>query len=189
MTVCTHGDFIVPPNWETRPPASMTWYFHPVTLSYQWANQSLPYRNYAKRLARTWQVSSFKSFISLDQEPWEMDGWSTHSANPSGLIRLCRFNRSVFGCGSVSEWLPSWPLGALLLIHSGVALKQSCRAINSNVVDDTHSLLKLHSLVEAYHFLNQCTYVVVYTDLCKATCCLVNKPTLCIYVRPLPTCM
>ena len=40
---------------------------HPDALSWHWANQSLPYPNNAKRLARKWQESIWKSLVWLDQ--------------------------------------------------------------------------------------------------------------------------
>ena len=68
MAVCTHGDFIMLPHWDTRPPVPWPW-SHSITLSWHWANQSLPYQyhNNAEHQARKRQVSILKSFFLLDQ--------------------------------------------------------------------------------------------------------------------------
>ena len=66
---------------------------HSVTLSWHWANDSLPDLNNVECLARKWQVSIFKSLVCLDHglnlrcsdSPISQIGrWrSTHSAIPS----------------------------------------------------------------------------------------------------------
>ena len=54
---------------------------HSVTLSWHWANESLPYPNNAECLARKWQVSILKSLVSLTS------GW-----NPEGSDSLVSQN-------------------------------------------------------------------------------------------------
>ena len=63
VAVHTHGNLIVLPHWDNRPPAP--WAFIP--LSWHWANQSLPYPNNAECQARKWQVSILKSLVWLHQ--------------------------------------------------------------------------------------------------------------------------
>ena len=54
---------------------------HSVTLSWLWANQSLPYPNNAERQAKKWQISILKALVWLDQvsNPWAPD------SNPGSL--------------------------------------------------------------------------------------------------------
>ena len=66
VTVHTHGDFIVLPHLNTRPPAPWP-ASHSVTLSWHWANQSLPNPNNAKHQARKRQVLILKSLVWLDK--------------------------------------------------------------------------------------------------------------------------
>ena len=60
MTVHTHCDFIVQPQWDTR----LVVPFHSDALSWHQANQSLPYPNNAECHQ---QVSILKSLVRLDQ--------------------------------------------------------------------------------------------------------------------------
>ena len=99
----------------------ITWYLksHSVTLSWHWANQSLPYPNNAKHLARKWQVYIFKSSVWLDQCSnmwvWMLrssktgDGPSSHSTFLSGRRErywqgyasyILRLNQSGIECGT-----------------------------------------------------------------------------------------
>ena len=55
VTVCTHGDFIMLPHWNTRLLAPFLLSYS-VTLSWHWTNQSLPYYNNAEHQAREWQL-------------------------------------------------------------------------------------------------------------------------------------
>ena len=80
VTVCTHGNFIVLPYWETRPPGGL---------------------NNAEHLARMQQVSIYQYLLWLDQEPI-----STNL--PHARTLHYRFgNWSGINC---NQWNLDWPL-------------------------------------------------------------------------------
>ena len=62
-TMHTHDKFIVLPPWHHDLLSQS------LTLSWQWANQYLPYPNNAECQARKRQVSILKSLVWLDWEP------------------------------------------------------------------------------------------------------------------------
>ena len=65
VTMCTHGDFIVLPHWETRPPAPT-----PTHSSWHWA---VPYSSNAERLARKQQLSIVKLWLNHGSNSWGSD--------------------------------------------------------------------------------------------------------------------
>ena len=89
LTMHTHADFIVLPHWKPKPPSSGQHYdliSHSDTLSWHWANQSLPCPTNAKRQARKQEQSILKSLVWLDQDS---NPQSPKSEMHALLIRQC----------------------------------------------------------------------------------------------------
>ena len=103
VTVHIHGDFIVLPHWETKPP--VPWYSF--ILSWLWANQSLPYPNNTNRQAKKRHIAIFKSLFWLDQ--WSSPQSADYMTSQSGKCMLYSFSHSV--------WFPN-----ILLSHMIVRL-------------------------------------------------------------------
>ena len=74
---------------------------HSVTLSWRWANQSIPYPNNAEHQARKWQVSICKVF-----------GLTRPGFEPAGF----RLETLIFGF----PVLPEWAAGTLLIWPPGL---------------------------------------------------------------------
>ena len=101
VTVCTHGDLYRAAPLGAQVNRTMN---HSVTLSCHWADQSLPYPNNVKCLARKWQVSIIlKSLFWFNQgsKPWSSQSPISHNGRRRVL------NNSYFQNHSFSQF-PVW---------------------------------------------------------------------------------
>ena len=81
VTVHTHGSFIVLPYWDIRLLAP--WPAIPLTLSWHWANQCLPYPNNTAHQTRIQEPTSINfKVIGLTQPGFEL--WRSRLEPPRG---------------------------------------------------------------------------------------------------------